>query len=231
MQLIAPDILAEGVGLSPLLCALGLALGLMLWLFGWRGHQFWIVLLGTVIAGIYGLSRAPDYGSQPLISGLLLAIAMGMLALALVRVIAFFAGGVAASLLVNAFSHSWQEPMVCFLVGSLLGLLLFRMWTMVLTSLAGSILMAYSGLCLADRLGKLDAVPWSEKQALLLNWACGLLTLIGFTFQIVSERRRAKKQKAGSGQAGPKKEGPPPPAPPAKNWILTWIGKIQRKAG
>jgi hypothetical protein len=231
MQLIAPDVLAEGVGLSPLLCGLGLGLGLMLWLFGWRGHRFWIVLLGTVMAGIYGMARAPDYGSQPLLSGILLAIAIGMLALALVRVIAFVAGGVTATLLINAFAHSWQEPMVCFLVGGLLGLLMFRTWTMLLTSLAGAVLMGYSGLCLADRLGKLSAVAWSEKQALLLNWACGLLTLVGFTFQVISERRRAKQQGEGGGQAAPKKEGGPPPAPAIKNRILGWIAKIQRKAG
>jgi len=232
MQVIEPEILAEGVGLSPLLCGLGIVLGLMVWLYGWRAHRFWIVLLGTVMAGIYGLARAPDYGSQPLLSGILLAIAIGMLALALARVIAFVAGGVAASLLVNALAHSWKEPMVCFLLGGLLGLLLFRMWTMVLTSLAGSILMAYSSLCLADRLGKLEAVAWSEKQALLLNWACGLLTLLGFTFQILSERRRARKQAgAGGGQAAPKKEAPPPSPAGTKNWILTWIGKLQRKAG
>src|SRR5215831_1330050 len=112
MQLIEPEILAEGVGLSPLQCGLGIVLGLMVWLYGWRAHRFWIVLLGTVIAGIYGLARAPDYGSQPLLSGILLAIAIGMLALALARVIAFVAGGVAASLLVNALAHSWKEPMV-----------------------------------------------------------------------------------------------------------------------
>ena len=55
MHLVAPDILAEGHGLSSALSAAGLVLGLLLWLFGWRAHRFWIVLIATVSAGISGL--------------------------------------------------------------------------------------------------------------------------------------------------------------------------------
>jgi hypothetical protein len=209
MQLIAPDILWEATrdgGLSPVLTALVLAAGVMLWLFGWRAHRFWIVLFTTVVAGIYGLKQAPEYHSQPLLAGILLAIAAGMLALALVRVVAFLAGGVGASLLVQALAPSWDEPLVFFLCGGLLGLLLFRVWTMALTSLAGTLLMAYSGLCLADRLGKLNAVTWSAKQTLLLNWACAGFTGLGLFMQWYLERRRARKQKEAEQAAQKKKE-------------------------
>jgi MFS family permease len=206
MQLIAPDILTEAVGLSPILNALGLLVGLLLWLLGWRAHRFWIVLLTTVVAGIYGLYRAPEYHAQPLLAAILLAIAAGMLALALVRVVAFFAGGIGASLLVQALAPSLDEPLVFFLLGGLVGLVLFRVWTMALTSLAGTLFMTYCGLCLAERWGKLNAVAWSAKQTVLLNWGCGGLTLLGLCAQFYLERRRARKIKEAEQAAQKKKD-------------------------
>jgi hypothetical protein len=234
MEFIAPDILAEAVGLSPVLCCAGLAIGLLLWLYGWRLHRFWTVLVSTVIAGIYGLHSGPDYGSQPLSSGVLLAIAAGLLALSLVRVVAFVAGGIAASLLVQVVAPSWHEPLVCFLIGGLLGLVLFRVWTMVLTSLAGSVLLGYSSLCLLERFGKLKAVPWAERQTLLLNWTCVGLTLVGLVGQLYLERGRRLLQKKTEQAAQKKKEKekesrPEPPAP--KPWWQTLGGKLLRRAG
>jgi MFS family permease len=206
MQLVAPDILAEAVGLSPLLSILGLLIGLMLWLLGWRAHRFWIVLITTLIAGVYGLYQAAEYRAQPLLAGILLAIAAGVLALALVRVVAFVAGGISASLLMQALIPAWDEPLVFFLVGGLIGLILFRVWTMALTSLAGTLFLAHSGLCLADRWGKLNAVAWSEGHAVLLNWLCGGVTCLGLITQFYLERLRIRKQKQAELAAQKKKE-------------------------
>ena len=60
MQLVAPDILADACGLSVGLIIIGIILGLALWLFGWSCHRFWIVLITTVLAGIYGLYDASE---------------------------------------------------------------------------------------------------------------------------------------------------------------------------
>jgi hypothetical protein len=192
MSLLAPDILQEARQLSIAITATGLAMGLFLWLFGWRGHRFWIVLATTVSAGILGLQAGPNLGTQPLVAGLLLAVAAGVLALALVRVVAFIAGGVAAWMLVQGLAPTYHEPLVCFLVGGLLGLLLFRVWTMALTSFAGALLVVYCSLGLADRLGKLDAVAIAEGRPGLLNWVCGGLTLAGLLMQFLLERRKGK---------------------------------------
>ncbi len=194
MQLLAPDILTETRGLSVPLGVTGVTLGFLVWLFGWRGHRFWIVLVATVGAGILGLDFGPSYGTQPLVAGILLAVAAGALALALVRVVAFVCSGVAVWTLVHALVPAWNEPLVCFLVGGLAGLVLFRFWTMALTSFAGSLLLLYFGLSLADQFGKMDAVGFAQTQTLLLNWACALVTVIGLMGQILLERRRQRPQ-------------------------------------
>jgi len=192
MHLVAPDILAEARGLSVALSGTGVAVGLLLWLLGWRGHRFWIVLAATVTAGVVGLCSGSAYGAQPLVAALLLAVAAGALALALVRVVAFVAGGVAAWMAVHAVLPSWDEPVVTFLSGGLVGLALFRVWTMALTSLSGTLLIAYSSLCLLDRLDKLDAAAWADGHATALDWACLATAAVGLVVQFVLDRRRQR---------------------------------------
>ena len=69
MQLILPDILAEARGFTVAFSVAGLSVGLLLWLFGWWGHRFWIVLTATLGAGIWGLYSGKFYGVQPLAAG------------------------------------------------------------------------------------------------------------------------------------------------------------------
>jgi MFS family permease len=215
MQLLDPDILREARHLSLTVSLAGLTLGLMLYLFGWWGHRFWIVLITTVVAGVCGLYSGSSVGAQPMVAGLLLALAAGVLALALVRVIAFGFGGFTVWVTIHTLFPSWNEWLICFLLGGLLGLVLFRFWTMVLTSFAGSLLMSYSGLCLADRLGKLDAVTVADKNGLLLNWAFGGMVVLGVALQFFLERRRARQEK--KRQEEEKKpvvvQAPPPKVP------------------
>ncbi len=195
MQLLAPDILTEARGLSVSLSATGIGVGLLLWLLGWWGHRFWIVLAGTVAAGVLGLFSGPAQGVQPMVAALLLALAAGLLALALVRILAFTAGGIAAMMAVQALAPNWQGPLVCFLAGGLIGVLLFRVWTMALTSLAGTLLMGYSGLCLAEQLGKLDAAVVTGKSPVLLNWACLGVALLGLVVQFLLDRWRIRNRR------------------------------------
>jgi hypothetical protein len=223
MQMVDAEILAAAQGLSPALYAIGLVLGLSLWTFGWKWHRFWTVLAITVAAGVYGLSdAAPAMRAQPLVAGLLLALAAGMLALSLARMLAFGAGGFAALLAQEMWAPAWDQPLVCFLIGGILGLLLFRLWLMALTSLGGTLLMAYSGLCLAQLLFRFDAVAWSDNSPKLLNWACGGVALTGVLVQyLLAGPRRAKPKKADA-KKSEKKEDPPP-----KKW---WAILPLRKA-
>lgn len=195
MQLIAPDILQEARGLSVAAYAIGMVLGFFLWLLGWHGHRFWIVLFTTVMAGIAGLSSARAAGVQPFVAGLMLAIAAGMLALPLSRILAFAAGGAAAWLLIHGVLPTWDEPLVCFLGGGMAGLLLFRAWIMALTSLAGTLGMAYSLLGLIDHFGKIDAVTWAERRPTLLTAICLVVALLGWGIQFSMERAKLAQEK------------------------------------
>ncbi|HEY8503219.1 MAG TPA: hypothetical protein VIL46_01465, partial [Gemmataceae bacterium] len=125
MQLIAPEILAEVRALSPGLTGTAAAVGLLLWLFGWRWHRFWLVAGITASAGLAALVSGPAAGENMLVIALLLAVAAGLLALELSRLLAFAAGGMALWLGVRAVLPSAQEMTVVFLLGGLGGVLLY----------------------------------------------------------------------------------------------------------
>jgi MFS family permease len=192
MQLLAPDILSEGRGLSIALSATGLVVGVLLWLFGWRFHRFWIVLAATLCAGVWGMACCPVPGAQPLVVGLLVAVAAGALALSLVHAVLFAAGGITFWVLVHALTPTWADPVVCVVAGGLTALVLMRFWTMLLTSFAGALLMGYSALLLVDRLGKLDASAWAEKHAAVLSWSVAGVALVGWVAQFLMEMRRLR---------------------------------------
>jgi hypothetical protein len=194
MTIIAPDVLAEGRDFSVGFCAAGVGVGLLLWLTGWQWHRFWIVLVATLSAGVLGIMKAASFGLQPLAVGLLLAVAAGVLALALVRVIAFTAAGFAGVIAVRSLPPApWQEPVVCFLASGLIGLLLFRLWTMALTSFAGALLIGYFGLWLAERLNQIDAVALALEKTSLLDTGYVALGLAGTAVQLLWDRRQTKR--------------------------------------
>jgi hypothetical protein len=232
MSLLAPDILEIARGLSLGADVAGLVLGLLLWVYGWRGHRFWIVLAATVSAGILGLKVGPAYGASETAAGLLLAVTAGVLALALARVVVFVAAGVAGWTVVHALVPTWNEPLVCFLVSGLIGLLLFRLWTMTLTSFGGALLIGYSCLCLLERFATLNVVALAETQAVWLNWACGGLTGLGMLVQFLLDRRRRRPAPRAreKSKPAPRKREEPPPEEGRKGWLSTgW--KLLRRAG
>ncbi len=224
MILVAPNILDEVRQLPWYLPACGAALGLLLWLFGGRGHRFWLVLLMTTVGGVLGLIHGAKFDMQPLVAGLLLAVAAGALALSLARVLLFLLGGAACVWLAHTIAPAWDAPAVCFLVGGLLGVLLYKVWVTALSSLAGTLLLAYSILGLLSALAVCDTVAWAGEQTAVLNWACGAFAVLGLLAQLLLERRRLRRQRE---QEKARKEAeerdqeppaPPPPPPPPRHW-------------
>jgi hypothetical protein len=236
MQLLAPDVLEEARELSPLLSGTGVVIGILLWAWGGRTHRFWLAMSVTLTAGVLGLTLGKDYGMQPLVAGLLLAVSAGALALSLVRLLLFAAGGIAVLGLVHALAPNWDEPIAVFLVGGLIGVFLFRFWIVAFSSLIGALLWVYSALALLDRLHMVDSVAWTRKYGPLLNWGCAALIVLGILVQFLLERRQ---QRTAEPAAEPEPEpepkpvvaAPPPPNPPSKG-VWAWGEKwFQRRAG
>src|SRR5262245_29073032 len=196
MQLIAPDILAEARGLSYPFTAIGIVLGALMWVFGWKWHRFWIVFITTVAAGVYGLSQQQALGPKMLAAGLLLAVAAGLLALDLSRFIAFSTTGLGFWLVVHAVVPTFQEPLISFLVGGILGLLLYRWQWMFLSSAIGVLLISHCMLLLIEKISGLQfvAADWAAKNSLGLNISAIVVAVLGLAVQGQLERWRLGKE-------------------------------------
>jgi hypothetical protein len=228
MHLIAPDVLAEAQGLSPLLSSIGVVIGGLVWLFGWHWHRFWVVAAITVAGGLIGLQTGKASGGHILAMGVLLALSAGLLALELARVISFLAAGMAVWLAVSALFPRAQELWIAFLIGGVLGVLLYRFWTMLLTSFAGAMFAAHSALCLADELFSFNAAAFASTNALMLNGGLLVAACLGVVVQSLHERwhlRRTKQRKAAEKQKMLEKEREKilagiskPSAPPPSLW-------------
>jgi hypothetical protein len=235
MHLLAPDILEEARMLSPYLSGAGLMIGFLLWSLGGRTHRFWLAMSVTLSAGLLGLTLGKQYGMQPLVAGLLLAVSAGALALSLVRILLFAAGGLAALSLMYHLAPAWDEPIAVFLVGGLVGVLLYRFWIVTFSSVIGTLFMCYSGLALCDRLHMVDSVAWTGKNGPLLSWGCASLIALGILVQFLLERRRHRKaEPAIQPEPEPVVAAPPPrpPAKPAMGGLRAWGEKwLLRRAG
>jgi hypothetical protein len=199
MHLIAPDVLAEAQGLSPILSGIGVCLGLLIWLCGWRWHRVWVVLAVTVAGALVGLQTGRTSGGHLLGMSVLLGLSAGLLAVELARVFAFLAAGMAVWMAASALFPGGRELWVAFLVGGLIGALLYRFWTMLLTSFAGVLIAWHSLLCLAEHLVYLDAVGFAEAHATALNGAGLAATALGVVAQSWLERwylRHKQRRKA-----------------------------------
>src|SRR5262245_44516000 len=182
MQLIPPDLYAEVIQLSGGACALGLAVGALLWLTGWWHHRFWLVASLTTAAGVVGLHQGRTAGVQPLVCGLLAALAAGLIAMELSKVLAYAGGGLAASLLARAYVPA-VEPFLAFLTGGLAGVVMYRLCLLTLTSFIGTVLALYCGLSLGSQMHFLDGSVLVQQKSAMLNGVVGGGTLLGLLAQ------------------------------------------------
>lgn len=228
MPLIDPEILAAARGLSAGASGFLVAVGLLLWGAGWRWHRFWIVFGITLGAGIVGLGAGRAAGGQQvLVVGVLLALSAGMLALELAKGLAFATGGVAAWVGVQALVPQAQELWAVFLAGGLVGVLLYRLWTMLTTSLLGTLIAWHAGLALAAELFKLDAARWAAEQSIALTGGVIASTLLG----VVVQTKTARESEPGGAEAEAAAEAHEGDAViPIEPW-WKWRFQFGRKAG
>lgn len=183
MHLLSPAVLADAKGLSIGAAAFFLFVGTLLWGFGWRWHRFWVVFAVTLTAGVVGIGAGRSAGTQVLVVGVLLSIAIGMLALEVAKIIAFVSAGTAAWVAAQAVMPQAQELWAMFLCGGLVGIVLYRLWTMLATSLVGALLFGHAALTLADTAGWVSAGEFAEKYAALLNGWVALSVALGVGVQ------------------------------------------------
>lgn len=191
MHLLSPAVLADAKGLSIGAAAFFAFVGLLLWGFGWRWHRFWVVFAVTLTAGVVGIGAGRMAGTQVLVVGVLLSIAIGMLALEVAKITAFLSAGTAAWVAAQAVMPQAQELWAVFLCGGLIGVVLYRLWTMLATSLVGVLLFWHSVLILLDTGGVFVASEFAEKYAAVLNGAVALVTVIGVGVQAWTGRGAA----------------------------------------
>lgn len=205
MQLILPEVLTTARGLSAGAAGFLLLVGALMWAAGWRWHRFWVVFGLTLAAGIVGLGAGQSAGGgQVMVVGVLLAVAAGMLALELSKILAFISGGAAAWIAAQAILPQAQELWAVFLSGGLIGVVLYRLWTMLTTSFLGILLAWHAGLVLVETLGGVDAAKWVSENTAALNGAVIAATLIGVLVQAQTTPRPATAEAEKDKPAKPK---------------------------
>jgi len=183
MFLLNPAVIAEASGLSAGASGFLLFVGFLLWAFGWRWHRFWVVFAITLGAGIAGLSAGQSAGVQILVVGVLSALAAGMLALELARILAFLSGGVAAWLAATLVAPGAQELWAVFLCGGLLGVVLYKLWTMLAMSLLGILVCWHTFFAMTETLFRWDAAKLAAENGSAFNGAIAVATLFGVLIQ------------------------------------------------
>jgi hypothetical protein len=116
------------------------------------------------------------------------------MALELAKILAFVAGGVGAWLAVQWVLPQAQELWAVFLCGGLFGVLLYRLWTMMLTSLAGTLLAAHAGLLLLEPVLGFNAAAWAAANLAALNGVAVGFTILGVMVQAAAAKEEDEKK-------------------------------------
>lgn len=215
MHLISPDVLTDAKGLSVGATGFFLFVGFLIWAFGWRWHKFWVVFGITVAAGLLGLGAGKASGTQVLAVGVLVAVAAGVMALEIAKMVAFVTGGTAAWLATQAVVPEAHELWAAFLSGGLLGVVLYRLWSMLATALVGAVVFGHALFLMLDTLGAVNAVELVTAQKAALNSAVLVGTVLG---AVVQSKTGADAGEAADAAKGDKKESKGGASPVAGLW-------------
>ena len=184
MPLIAPDVLTAARGLSAGAGGTLAAVGVLVWAAGWRWHRFWVVFGITLAAGLVGLGAgSAGGGQQVMVVGVLVAVSAGLLALELAKMLAFLTGGAAAWVAIQSLVPQATELWAVFLSGGLVGVVLYRLWTMAVTSFIGTLVAGHAGLLLAADAFAFDAAAWASGHAAEANGAVLAAAVLGVVVQ------------------------------------------------
>jgi hypothetical protein len=84
-----------------------------------------------------------------------------------------------------------QELWVAFLSGGIIGVGLFRLWTMIVTSVIGAIFIGTGALLALQELGQLQSEAWARQHAVAVNGAIIIASLVGVWVQAKWHQRQS----------------------------------------
>ena len=118
-------------------------------------------------------------------AGILFAVSAGMLAMDLSRLFAFGVAGSTLWMVSQQVLPNFREPLIVFLIGGIVGILLYRLQIRLLTSFVGTLIAAHSVLLIVEAASneQFEPGPWAAANSLGLDIAVVGLTLLGIAVQ------------------------------------------------
>jgi hypothetical protein len=184
------EVLQAARGMSVAMLSTWLALGLAVWLFGWRWHRFWITS-AAVIAAAAITWQCGNIWTQtpPVIAVIVVALAAAVVAVELARLVVFVLGGAILLYLTSQHLPEFHDTWLAFPLGGLVAVLLFRLGWIIITSLLGTLIATHAILLLVEPIATFDSVQWSRDNSLSIHIGMCIWIIVGITGQIWMNRR------------------------------------------
>jgi len=215
MQILSQQALETLVRIPLPIVVVGLVLAPVFWLLGWRLHRVLFVGSVTFIAGVYGLVHVPKLlAINKYLAGVLLAVGVGGVAIALMRIGAFVACGLLADSL--AVHVAWEYfpglsgpvRFVAFVAGGMVSVFFYRLVVVLITASVGAVLMVGGVISLTHQTSAYDAIQGMDELQTIAAGALVVLILIGTGAQYLLAYRSPQAVEPG-------KEGEQTPPDPA----------------
>jgi len=189
-SMISTEVLQAARGMSVAMLGTVLALGLAIWLFGWRWHRFWITCLAVATAVATTWKYGNLWTQTPLaVAVTVIALAAGVVAVELVRLAIFVLGGVILYYLTCQYLPEFHDTWLAFPLGGLIAMLLYRLGWLIMTSILGTLIAVHAGLLLIESVVTFDSMQWSNDNILIIHIGICVWTIIGVVCQLWIDRK------------------------------------------
>jgi len=184
-SMINSEVLQVARGMSVAMLGTLLALGLAIWLFGWKWHRFWITCLALATAVAITWKYGNLWTQTPLAVVItVIALAAAVVAVELARLAIFVLGGVTLYHLTCQYLPEFHDTWLAFPLGGLIAMLLYRLGWLIVTSILGTLIMVHAGLLLLESVATFDSMQWSQDNTLIIHIGICVWTILGIVCQL-----------------------------------------------
>ncbi len=228
-SMINGEVLQAARGMSEAMLGTWLTMGLALWLFGWRWHRFWI----TWAAAFAAAAITWHWGSHwtqtpPLISAVVVGLAVAWIAMELARLLVFGSGGIALWYLASQLFPDFHDVWLAFPLGGLISVLLFRIGWILVTSLLGTWIAVHAVLLLIETASTFDCVQWVDNNSILIHIGMGFWILLGIICQLLIDSKSSKKlESKETNETAHVSVIIPVDNQHSDSWLMRWFSKRQ----